>query len=436
MSVIGDLVDTVVETLGARGDGVAPLNGRRLFVPYAVPGDRLRVRIEGEDRDGLRGAIVDRLADGPSRQVPLCRHFGDCGGCVAQHLDDRTYAEWKAAVLREALLHRGLDGSVGGPLHRIAPGTRRRARLKARRLPAGVALGFFAPLSHRVVDLAECPVLAPPLIAIMPALREALAGLLAPDASADIAVTASATGVDLVLGLPRGIDSALIARAAALAEAADLARVSIRRVGTGRQPVGPAEPAATRRKVQVSFGGIAVDLPPDAFLQPTAEGEQFLAEAVTAGVGDARWVADLYCGCGAFSLPLLAKARQVRAADSAADHVAALGGAARRAGFGAQLRAETRDLGRRPLLGEELAGLDAVVLDPPRPGAPQQAKALAGSAVPTVVYVSCNSASFARDARVLVDGGYRLESIRPLDQFVFSPHLELVGVFRKARRRR
>ena len=436
MTAIGDLVEAAIEGLGARGDGIAQLDGRRLFVPFAAPGDRLLVRIEAEDRDGLRGVAVERLADGPGRQAPLCRHFGDCGGCTAQHLDDATYAAWKSAVLHDALVHRGLDAAVVAPLHHVAPGTRRRARLKARRLPDGVALGFFAPLSHRVVDLAECPVLAPPLVAVLPALRDALAGLLAVGATADAAVTASETGVDLVLGLSQAADRTLLARAATLAEAADLARVSIRRVGTGRQPTGPAELAAQRRKVQVGFSGVTVDLPPDAFLQPTAEGERFLAAAVTAAIGNARRVADLYCGCGAFALSLLGQGRHVRAADSAADHVTALEAAARRSGFGAQLRSEARDLSRRPLIGDDLSGLEAVVLDPPRPGAPQQAKALATSAVPTIAYVSCNPASFARDARVLIDGGYRLESVQPLDQFVFSPHLELVGVFRKQRQRR
>jgi 23S rRNA (uracil1939-C5)-methyltransferase len=435
MTAVGDIVEIGIDAIGARGDGVATLDGRRLFIPFAAPGDRLRVRIESEDKDGLRGAIVDRLAAGAGRRAPLCRHFGECGGCVAQHLDDPAYADWKSAVLRDALIRRGIETAIAA-LHRIPPGTRRRARLKARRRPDGVALGFFAPLSHRVVDLDECPVLVPPLAAILPALRDALAGLLTMGATADVAVTASETGVDLVLDLPQRADSALLARAAQLAEAADLARVSVRRSGAGRQPAGLPEPAAQRRRVQVRFGGVPVDLPPDAFLQPTEDGERFLASAVLEVLGESRRVADLYCGCGAFALPLLETGRQVRAADSAADHVAALDAAARRAGFGAQLRAEARDLDRRPLLGDDLAGLDAVVLDPPRPGAPQQAKALAVSAVPTVVYVSCNPASFARDARVLIDGGYSLESVRPLDQFVFSPHLELVGVFRRQRRRR
>jgi 23S rRNA (uracil1939-C5)-methyltransferase len=435
MTAIGDIVEIGIDAIGARGDGVATLDGRRLFVPFAAPGDRLRVRVEADDKDGLRGAIVDRLADGPERRAPLCRHFGDCGGCVAQHLDDSAYVDWKGAVLRDALVRRGIETSIA-PLHRISLGTRRRARLKAKRRPDGVALGFFASLSHRVVDLDECPVLVPSLVAILPALRESLAGLLTMGATAEAAITASETGIDLVLDLPQRTDSALLARAAQLAAVVDLARVSFRPMSARRQPGGPLEPAAQRRKVQVRFGGVPVDLPPDAFLQPTEDGERFLSSSVLRSVGESRRVADLYCGCGAFALPLLAAGRQVRAADSAADHVAALDAAARRAGFGAQLRAEARDLGRRPLLGDDLAGLDAVVIDPPRPGAPQQAKALAASAVPTIVYVSCNPASFARDARVLIDGGYSLESVRPLDQFVFSPHLELVGVFRRQRRRR
>lgn len=432
----GDTVDVTIDTLGARGDGIARHDGTRLFVAYAAPGDRVRVRIDSGDKDGLRATILERLSDGPGRQGPLCRHFGDCGGCVAQHLNDTIYEPWKTAAVRDALTHRGLDPTVVRPLHRLAPGTRRRARLKARRTESGVLLGFFAPASHRVIDLTECPVMVPPLVRLLAPLRAALGDLLALNGTGDAAMTASETGIDLVLGMGRAPGRAQIAHAVALAEAADLARVSFRQTGGGHGADAPAEPVAQRRPVQVRFGEIAVDLPPDAFLQPTADGERFLADAVAAAVGGAMRIVDLYSGCGAFALRVLAAGARVRAIDSAADHVRALEAAARRSGLGAQLNAETRDLSRRPLAGEELVAVGAVVLDPPRPGAPQQAKALAASGVPVVAYVSCNPASFARDARTLVDGGYGLESVQPLDQFVFSPHVELVGVFRKERKRR
>jgi 23S rRNA (uracil1939-C5)-methyltransferase len=439
MGAAGDMVEVEIAALGARGDGIAERDGQRLFVPFSVPGDRLRVRIGDAEGDGLRATIVERLADGSGRRAPVCRHFASCGGCVAQHLGDAAYGAWKTGMAADALARCGFDRGLVAPLRRIAPGTRRRARLKARRAAEGVSLGFFAPASHRVVDLAECPVLAPPLVALLPALRAALGGVLGAGEGCEAAVTLTATGIDLVLALGRPANTALRSRLAAFAEAADLARLSVRQTGRRGGPAPPAEPVAARRPVQVSFGAVPVDLPPDAFLQPTAEGERFLAAAVVEALAGRKRVADLFSGCGAFALPLLAAGCHVHAADSAGDHVLALEGAARRAGLGAQLAAGVRDLARRPLAVADLAGLGGMVLDPPRPGAPAQARALAESPVPVVVYVSCNPASFARDARTLADGGYALEAVTPLDQFVFSPHLELVGIFTKEagkRRRR
>jgi 23S rRNA (uracil1939-C5)-methyltransferase len=232
----------------------------------------------------------------------------------------------------------------------------------------------------------------------------------------------------MTLVLPRTPDLAAREASIEFAEAADLARLSWRPAG---RDAGAAEPVIQRRVPRIAFGGVSAIPPPDAFLQPTAAAEAMLREAVTGALADARRVADLYAGCGAFALPIAHEGRHVLAIDSAADHIAALTGAARAGKFGERVTAETRNLERRPLAAAELARFDAVILDPPRGGAEAQAKALADSDVPVIAYVSCHAANFARDARILVDGGYTLERVDPVDQFLYTPHLELVGVFRK-----
>ncbi len=419
-----------IAALGARGDGIAETPDGRVFVPFAAPGDRLRVKIFRE-RDALRGEIVERLADGPDRAVPVCRHFSVCGGCVAQHVSDSAYRDWKRGILCEALAHRGIDDAVVGPLSPGAPGRRRRGRLRARRTAAGVILGFYEARSHRIVDLGECSVLAPEIVALFGPLRDLFAVLLGSGQTGEVAVTLGATGLDLTIAASG--EPGLAAREALVdfAERCDAARLSWQVLKTGRGMTRGTETVVRRRPAQVRFGPVAVETPPDAFLQPTAEGEAVLRDGVLAALAGARRVADLYAGCGAFALPLAAAGMHVNAIDAAADHVAALAAGARQGGLGEFVTIEARDLERRPLTSDELTGLDGVVLDPPRGGAAAQVSQLASCAAPVIVYVSCNPASFARDARVLIDGGYALESIQPVDQFLYTPHLEMVGVFRK-----
>ena len=306
-------------------------------------------------------------------------------------------------------------------------GRRRRARFFVQMTAAGCILGFRASRSHHIVKLAECPVMNPGIVALLPPLRALAKRVFKAGKSAEISVTSCSNGLDVTIYASEEPDMPARVALAEFGDEADLARLSWGGFGAGAM----AEPVIRRRAATIRFGPVAVEPPPDAFLQPTAEGEAALRVRIEQALTGTERVADLYAGCGAFALPLAAAGKHVLAIDSAADHIAALDAAARGAGLGPFVKAEPRDLHRRPLAGRELQDLDGVVLDPPRAGAASQAAALAESEVPVIAYASCDPKSFARDAKVLGDGGYRLESVTPVDQFLFTPHVELVGVFRR-----
>jgi len=417
----GAVAELTVERLGARGDGIARFAGRPVYLPGTVPGDRVRAELGADRGDGVAARVVEILAAGPGRAAPACRHFDRCGGCSLQHLDAASYGTAKLALLEDALARHGLADAEIRPVFRVAPGTRRRARLTVQRARGGATLvGFNERGSHAVVDLWECPVLRPELVRLAAPLRALASSLLGDGESAAAMATLAGSGVDLLLDLPREPAMPALEALAAFAEHADLARLAWRR--------GEEEPvlAALRRAVAVTIAGTRIELPIGAFLQATREGETAMAEAVAEVVGDASPVADLYAGIGAFSFALARRA-PVHAVEGWAPAVGAMIRAANAGGLAGRLTAERRDLEQRPLDAAELARFGAVAFDPPRAGAKAQARLLAASAVPVVAAVSCNPATFARDARALVDGGYRLRWIQPIDQFLWSPHLELVA---------
>lgn len=402
-------MDETVEILrlGHAGDGIT---ADGLFVPYTVPGDVVRVV-----REGPRGRLRGIVAPGPSRATPVCSHFGRCGGCALQMIAQAPYLAWKRDLVLNALAQRGFSDVPVEEIRVCVPGTRRRAMFKAHADSGDVALGFYEPESRRLVDISECPVLVPALARLIGPLKVQLARILKPGETAELHATATETGIDLSLKIKRARDPDLLMALSELASVLNLARLN----WNGEAVAMAATPA-------MSIGRFTVALPPESFLQPTKEGEVILQGLVREEAGSAPRIADLFSGCGTFALDL-AEGRAIHAVDSAGAQIDALAGAAK-AGR-ANLTVETRDLFRRPLLASELARFDAVVLDPPRPGATAQVQALAQSAVPTVLYVSCNPASFARDARLLLDGGYRLTRVVPLDQFLWSPHVELFARF-------
>lgn len=417
-----------IESVGVRGDGVADHAGERIFVPFTAPGDVARVRLGERRGEGRSGTVLALLHEG-ARTAPRCAHFGTCGGCALQHLSDEAYAEAKTAWLAAALRQRGVTAETMHPLLRLAPGTRRRARWaihRSRSAAAPVEAGFHARASHRVVDMRECAVLQPALVALVAPLRELMKTLLPPGSAAAATATLADSGIDLLLDLIAPPQRATLEAMAAFAHAQDLARLAWR---LGEEA---PTPAAQRRPVRASFGGVAVDLPYDGFLQASLEADRAIAAPVLDGVGAAQRVADLFSGVGTFTFPLAARAT-VHAVEGDAAALASLRAAADRAALAGRVTAERRDLDAQPLLPDELARFDAVVFDPPRAGAAAQSRALAAARVPQIIAVSCNPASFARDARTLCDGGYRLAAVQPIDSFVWSPHLELVARFERGR---
>jgi 23S rRNA (uracil1939-C5)-methyltransferase len=411
-----------IESIGARGDGIGRSSGRPVYVPLTIPGDRLRVELERPRGDGFAGRIVEVLAEGPGRIAAPCPHFGECGGCTLQHVEDQRYAAWKEQLLATALARRGFADPPLRPLLRVAPGTRRRASLAAERAGRSLRLGFHARESHRVIDATGCLILVPALSALLPPLRDAVRAIMADGERIEVTATATDDGIDLVLEGKRPLSLEAREALAALAAGADLARI------TWRADRSPSDPVAIRRPARIAFAGVAVDLPPGGFLQPTVPGEAALVAAVSQALSGCRRVADLYAGCGTFTFPLVRGAR-VHAVEGDAEAIDALAGAARRAVLGQAVTTEQRDLASDPLTEEELQRFDGVVFDPPRAGAKAQAKRLACSNVPRVVAVSCDPATFARDARILVEGGYRLLEATPIDQFIWSPHVEVVATF-------
>ncbi len=419
-------LELTIDSLGAGGDGIAHEGARRVFVPFTLPGERVRAVIDEDTAEGARARLVELLTAAPERAAPPCPHFGTCGGCALQHLDDGLYAQIKTARLVDALATRGLRDVPLEPLVRVPPRSRRRVRLAAVARRGVVSLGFRAARGRTIIDLAVCPIMTPAIEAAMAPLREALGPALKGGAEIEIAITETDNGLDVVLA---GLDPGSSERRATLATLAHelrLARLSVAATGTRL-----AEPVAVLADPTIRFAGVPVTLPPDAFVQATAAGEAAIVARLLDAAKGARRAADLYGGLGALGLALARAGLKVEAFDSAPETVAALQAALRRANFGDRLGATRRDLARAPLDASALDKFDLVVFDPPRAGAAAQAARLAASRVPCVVAVSCNPATFARDARLLIDGGYRPERAIPLDQFLWSPHIEIIAVFRR-----
>lgn len=399
--------EITIEAVGAHGDGTGAWRGERVFVPFTLPGETVAVRLGTRTRDGLRGAVEAVRAPSPDRIAPPCPHFGRCGGCSLQHWRAGACADWKRGRVVAALAQRGLGDVVVEPTVAIPPGTRRRATFAFK----GGAFGFNARSSGRIEPLRECPLLVPAIVALMAPLRALLPAI---PGAGDVYVAATETGLDVWIDVAAPPPLAALERLAAFAGSHDLARI-------GWRADGAATPVAQRRAPILTIAGTPVALPPRAFLQPSAEGEAALGARVVAAMDGALPALDLFCGIGTFALRLAALGA-VHAVDGDAGPIAALVATRR-------VTAETRDLLRRPVLANETRGCRGVVFDPPRAGAREQAEALAESDVATVVAVSCNPATFARDARALVDGGYALGTVTPVDQFPWSDHVELVARF-------
>lgn len=408
-----------IARVAGQGDGAAETPAGPVFAPLTLPGEVVR----GELRDG-RLESVEVLEASPDRVVPLSPHYGDCGGCSLQHWANSPYLAWKRDQVVAALARERIETEVEATVA-VPAGTRRRLALHARRLADGrVVLGFKARKSWRLVEVSECPVADPRLVGAFPALAKVAAAFLEhPKSAPTLHVTWTLDGLDVdVTGVERrsgGLSADRRTQAVRAAAEADLARLSL-----------AGETLVMARQPRVEFGPATVPLPAGAFLQAVPEAEAAMVSRAVEAVRGAKKVTDLFCGAGTFTFPL-ATVASVVAADASAAGIAALKAGISTAKGIKPISAEARDLFRRPLTPFDLKGCEAIVFDPPRAGAIEQTAQIAGTKAGVVVGVSCNPVTFARDARVLIDAGFRLERVTPVDQFLWSSHVELVGVFRR-----
>lgn len=405
-----------IKRLGSQGDGVAEMETGELFIPFTLPGETVTA---ARERD--RAMLMAVLETSPLRIDPACRHFTECGGCAVQHLQADAYQQWKRDKVVHAL--KGIAGDIGA-LVPCAPHTRRRVVLAARRADTGMLLGFHRHLSPEIIPIEECPISLPEIVAALDRLRSVADLVCATTKSFRMAVTVTGSGLDVAVYESGKLGENQRRVASNFIMANGFARLSI-----------DDEIVIEPKKPVVMFGTVAVAIPPGAFLQATQAAEQTMADLVGGHLKRARKVADLFAGCGSFALRLAAKS-EVHAVEGDAAALSALDRGSRFATGLKRVTGERRDLFRRPLTFKELNAFDGVVFDPPRAGAEDQSKQIARSDVPFVAAVSCNPVTLARDLRILIDGGYILKSVTPIDQFLWSPHVEAVALLEKPKRRR
>jgi 23S rRNA (uracil1939-C5)-methyltransferase len=407
-----------IARLGAHGDGVVDANGGHIFIPFALPGETVTAAREKD-----RALLISVIEPSAQRIDPACKHFTECGGCAIQHLEDGAYRDWKRELVVQALKARGIDVPVG-ELIACPPHSRRRAAFTARNTETGLHLGYNKAFSHTLVDIEECPVLLPPIVEAAGILRH-LAGIIANTSKPfRFLVTATESGFDIAAS-DCGKPTEAIRRAATdFVIKSKIARLSI----DGEIIVEPVKPMLT-------FGNATVTPPPGAFVQAVAESELAMATLVAGHLRKAKKVADLFSGSGTFSLRLAANS-EIHAVEGDGPALAALDRGFRFANGLKRVTVERRDLDRRPLTFKELNAFDGIVFDPPRAGAEDQCKQIARSDVPYVAAVSCNPATLARDLRILIDGGYALRAVTPIDQFLWSHHVEAVAFLEKPKKRR
>jgi 23S rRNA (uracil1939-C5)-methyltransferase len=406
-----------ITALGHEGDGIAETSAGRVFVPFTLPGETVEVE-RGEQPD--RATLVEVIAPSADRIAPICRHFAVCGGCAMQHMASAPYLAWKREQVATALRQRGIDAEVE-PVKPLAPRTRRRAIFSVNRKAEPTVLGFHRRGAAEIVPISECPVLVPALEKKLGRFGEMAAAIIERGKTGRLVAVAADNGIDVAVTGGRALGRRELEKLSAIALDPTIARLTV-----------DGNVVFVNRRPEIASGGATLLPTPGGFLQAAAPAEDALGEAILAAIGKAAPIADLFAGIGTFTARLARKA-QVTAVEGEAAAVSALEEALRKAKGLKPVTARRRDLFKNPLAGGELTPFGAVVFDPPAAGAKAQAAALAASSVKTVVAVSCNPATLARDARILIDGGYRLERVMPVDQFLFSAEIEAVAVFARPR---
>ena len=407
----GRQLDVRLTAMGGRGDATgSPEDGTTLFVPFALPGEQVRIRTATKTDAGMRGDLIELLTESPDRVDPPCPNFGPCGGCQLQHWAPQAETAWKEELVRSAVIRAGYDPACVQPLQRPEPALRRRARFVSN----GGQVGFRERRGKAISSLSGCLTLEPDLLAFAEA-------LVVPKGEIEWTVTSTPSGLDIAAQSKADAPDPLAVQDL-LAPLPKVARLT----WNGELLLEIDAP-------RIDLGGLSPILPPGGFLQPSLAGQAALQQAVLSAIpADADWVADLYCGLGTFAIPLAARGHRVQALESYEPAIAALDAAVRRDPTNThKIHVGLRNLDLYPLHDDELDGFDAAIFDPPRAGARSQARRLAESHIPTLIAVSCNPTTWARDAHLLNEGGYTLTSVQPIDQFPYTPHLELVSVFRR-----
>lgn len=408
-----------ITAIGAGGDGISEHNGKPVYVPKTTAGDVVEIRVEKENADGIQARLLKIETPSPNRVTPPCPYFDRCGGCALQHINDNTYKNWKTEKVLQNLQRAGVEIETLEETVFLPANTRRRTTMVGFKTGKDIHFGYFEYRSHNIVDTKTCLILEPELDAKMQALRAYLPRLLPYQKPIDFMMQHIDGTFDLVITGIKNPKLEQLEAFAELAEALDIARISI----CEREFATP-EILFTRTPVRKKFGDIQVTLPPGTFLQASVAGENALTQIVSRYAKGRLKVADLFCGSGTFTGTLLQNNMAVHAIDGDYDAMQALGAVKHK-----NLTTERRNLFKEPLSTKELSAFDGVVIDPPRAGAKAQIENLAQSNVAKIIAVSCNPATFARDAETLQDAGYGLSSLTIVDQFVWSAHVETVALF-------
>ncbi|MBT5187824.1 MAG: 23S rRNA (uracil(1939)-C(5))-methyltransferase RlmD [Kordiimonadaceae bacterium] len=412
-----------IESLGGRGDGITVSEGKTLYVPYTVTGDVVEVKVNGS-----KGRLRHVHQKSEHRIEAVCEHFTKCGGCMLQHVEADFYKNWKTDLIKTALVNQGIEGVDVLPIQISPLNSRRRTSFQAiGRGDGKLVLGYAEKGSHNLINIGMCPILVPEISSFINPLKTFLSKLLEKQQKMTIQVTKGDNGLDVIFKGKGDVDLNLRMDLAEFAEKHDLARISWFNTSL-KKPY--YEMLAERRKPYVTFGGNKVFFPEGSFLQATEQGQEALISAMLGGIKGASRVVDLFSGCGTFSIAA-AKTATVHAVENNDEMLSALKNSANMMTNIKQVTSELRDLFLRPLLPHELNKYDVAIIDPPRAGARHQMTEIINSDIKTLIMISCNPITFARDVQGLTDAGFTMGSVRPVDQFLFSPHLEIISVFNR-----
>ena len=408
-----------ITELAGLGDGVGYLQDKKVFVPYTVPGDKVSATIYKHTKQQAFASLGQVIVPGSQRVTPVCRHFYHCGGCRLQHVNSDAYQVFKQQMLTYAVSRAGYDPAVVVTPVMVGAKARRRAVFKVHQKQ----VGYYEPKSHKLVAISECPILVPELEALIASLNTFLQHFSKPQLIEEIALFQSDSGVDMVFTSNIEVwDATTYEQVTGFSQQNDIARVSYRYKSE-------VFPVIQRRSVQMQAGEVSIDLPPGAFQQATKAGQEAITAEILQGIKGASKVIDLYAGCGTYTFPIAAFAK-VHAVEGSQEMVSAINQTAGRQHISG-VCAEMRDLVKQPVPAKTLKSYDAIVINPPRNGAGAQVEEIAKSGVKRMVMVSCNPVTFSEDAKLLKAAGYALKRAVPIDQFVWSSHLELVAVFEK-----